>query len=941
MPFERIVLPNPTATIQVTYDPNLPPAKRAGVQSAVDIWATLVVSPVPIRITVNWLSNPDKPNNIASASSLGFENNFDNALRNIDYPIALANSLANRDLDPGSDDINITFNKDQEEDYDVVSTILHEIGHGLGLASSIKIDKSTGSPIQEDTSRIYSQFIRNGSGQFLADKNLFPGGSAALRAALTSDDLFFDFPAIRSVNNNNAAKIYAPAKWEQGSSIGHLDEATYNDTINALMTPNLDYNEIIRQPGPIIFRLLQAMGWRMNTEGWIYGTFNDETLRGTSNSQNIFGLEGDDTIYAGDSDDALYGCKGDDFLYGESGNDILDGGEGNDSLDGGIGNDSMFGGDGDDIYYVNTIQDLVSESSVSGNDTVYSSITYRLTDSVEDLLLTGGEAINGDGNRLNNRIFGNLNDNKLYGEGGDDKLYGKDGNDLIYGGNGNDWIEGNEGDDNLYGEDGSDTLIGGTGDDKYYISDLSDSLVEKPDEGTDTVYSSITYSLEDNLDNLTLTGAGVINGQGNSLTNIVIGNIANNSLYGEAGNDQLEGQAGDDILNGGSGVDQLYGGSGNDQYYIDNINDIAIEIDAQDGDQDIVYSSVSYTLSAYLENLTLIEIGLIDGTGNERNNVITGNTNSNILNGKAGNDIIYGNSGFDTLLGDEGDDLLIGGLDPDILNGGNGTDTASYLTALNDIIANLSNSTTNTGEAQGDTYISIENLIGSQFNDLLTGDNQTNHLWGLNGNDLLDGLQGADIMEGGLGNDTYNLDNPGDLLIEGLNQGIDTVNAFTSYTLAPNLDNLILIEGSSAINGNGNDLNNMIIGNSQTNTIDGGAGDDIIYSGLGRDILTGGLGNDIFVFKTIEETAHTITDFTIGSDRISLTELLKSKDVQYRGNNPIGDGIITTRQVNAGRTALIIDPDGPASKAFFPVPLIFLNNVSDTALLSNPNSFIF
>jgi Ca2+-binding RTX toxin-like protein len=195
-------------------------------------------------------------------------------------------------------------------------------------------------------------------------------------------------------------------------------------------------------------------------------------------------------------------------------------------------------------------------------------------------------------------------------------------------------------------------------------------------------------------------------------------------------------------------------------------------------------------------------------------------------------------------------------------------------------------------------------------------------------------------MEGGLGNDTYNLDNPGDLLIEGLNQGIDTVNTTISYTLAPNLDNLFLIEGSLAINGIGNDLNNMIIGNSQTNTIDGGAGDDIIYSGLGRDVLTGGLGNDVFVFKTIGETAHTILDFTIGSDRISLTELLKSKDVQYRGNNPIGEGIITTRQINAGLTSLIIDPDG-AGRAFFPVPLIFLNNVSATALLSNPNSFIF
>jgi Ca2+-binding RTX toxin-like protein len=658
-------------------------------------------------------------------------------------------------------------------------------------------------------------------------------------------------------------------------------------------------------------------------------TYNFESSTDAGlDKDNQFGANLEELILIFDSPINATGNAQDNYIVGNASQNQLDGRAGNDEIRGGGGDDILIGGTGADILIgedgIDTASYAKSDKSVAVNLTTGDN---RSGEAEGDILQS---VENLEGSENNDLLVGDAVNNELTGSGGDDNLSGKAGNDILRGG---------LGDDSLSGDDGSDTLIGGSGNDNYYINDPFDLLVENINDGTDTVYSSITYTLGDNLEDMTLTGNEAISGRGNSLANTIMGNLANNSLYGEDGNDKLEGQAGDDILDGGSGVDQLSGGIGNDQYYVDNIDDDVIELSEQYSDQDIVHSSVSYTLGRYLENLTLLDIASINGTGNNQNNVITGNNASNILNGKAGNDIIHGNGGFDTILGDEGNDILNGGLDPDILNGGNGTDTASYLTALSEIVANLSNSSANTGEAQGDTYISIENLTGSQFSDILTGDTQSNSLWGLDGNDILDGLQGADSMVGGLGNDTYSLENIGDITIEGLNEGIDTVNAFIDCTLAANLDNLILIEGSSAINGIGNDLNNMIIGNSQTNTINGGAGDDMIYGGLGRDILTGGLGNDRFMFKTIRETAHTITDFTIGNDQLVLTDLMR--DMGYRGSNAIGEGYISAIQSNAGLTTLQVDADGRTGTTYRLVPYAFLPNVSATALLSNPNSFIF
>jgi Ca2+-binding RTX toxin-like protein len=142
-----------------------------------------------------------------------------------------------------------------------------------------------------------------------------------------------------------------------------------------------------------------------------------------------------------------------------------------------------------------------------------------------------------------------------------------------------------------------------------------------------------------NLENLNLTGAAAINGVGNSLDNIITGNTANNILSGGDGND---------ILNGGAGVDLLIGGLGNDTYVVDNAGDAVIE--AISAGTDTVQSSVTYTLAANLENLTLTGAALINGTGNDLNNVISGNSANNIITGGLGSDTLTGGNGNDTFV---------------------------------------------------------------------------------------------------------------------------------------------------------------------------------------------------------------------------------------------------------------------------------------------------
>ncbi|MGO4706765.1 calcium-binding protein, partial [Microvirga sp. 2MCAF38] len=319
---------------------------------------------------------------------------------------------------------------------------------------------------------------------------------------------------------------------------------------------------------------------------------------------------GDDTAYGGDGSETLLGGDGNDSISGSGGDDILDGGEGADTLDGGTGADELRGGAGDDVYVVDESGDLVVESADEGIDTVRASLSYALTDHVENLALTGSANLNGTGNALNNVITGNSGDNILDGGAGADEMRGGAGNDI------------------------------------YIVDDAGDLVIENADEGVDTVRASVSYVLGANVENLVLRGTADLAGTGNAISNVIVGNSGNN------------------VLDGGEGADELRGGAGNDLYIVDHEGDRVIEY-AGEGD-DTVEASVSFVLAANIEKLVLTGSGDIDGTGNAMSNVIVGNDGNNVLDGGAGADELRGGAGNDTYIVDDAVDLVIENADEGI-----------------------------------------------------------------------------------------------------------------------------------------------------------------------------------------------------------------------------------------------------------------------------------
>jgi Ca2+-binding RTX toxin-like protein len=480
----------------------------------------------------------------------------------------------------------------------------------------------------------------------------------------------------------------------------------------------------------------------------IFGTEgNDDAVGGKSiigstENDTIFGLGGNDNIFGnGGTHDELFGGDGNDFmgvadggnhlLDGSNGDDQLFGANGKDTLDGGFDNDLMQGGDGNDIYKVDSSGDAVIEFANQGFDTVNSSVSFTLPDSVESLNLTGFGNIDGVGNSSFNIIKGNNGNNTIKGEGGDDLLTGGAGINTIDGGTGTNTVieEANanftltptslqfganvdtliniqnaqltggisdnkmdasafKGSVNLFGNDGNDQLIGGSGNDSLAGGNGSDRLTggagnDTLDGGNDTSFDSVIEAGNVNftLTNTSLTGNGtdtlrgieaaqLTGGSGNNTIDTTQFDLGGVTIFGGEGNDIIKTGKTNDTIRGEGGDDIMNAGAGIDTYFVDSTKDQVIE-DSPDGGKDFVISSVSFTLGANVENLTLggLNAGNIDGTGNKLDNTINGSGSDNTLQGK---------DGKDTLTGGLGNDILVGGTGTDVLSGNGGNDRFTF-----------------------------------------------------------------------------------------------------------------------------------------------------------------------------------------------------------------------------------------------------------------------
>jgi trimeric autotransporter adhesin len=444
------------------------------------------------------------------------------------------------------------------------------------------------------------------------------------------------------------------------------------------------------------------------------------------------------------------------------------------------------------------------------------------------------------------------------------------GADTVVGGTGDDILNGGNGDDAINGGDGSDTVVF-DGDIAGYTLSEANGLVSIEDDGTgdiDTVtnveffrFNGITYSLAQIIALIAATQGQTINGT--NANNTLNGTEGNDTINGFGGNDILNGLGGNDILNGGDGTDtlnggagndQMFGGAGNDTYSVDDAGDIVTENELEG--TDTVKASIStYTLTSFVERLTYTGTGSFEGTGNDLDNIITGGAQSDTLDGLAGNDTLNGGAGddflfggvgndrldggdgIDELYGEIGNDTLNGGAGDDYLEGGDGNDTLNGGLGADLLYGGAGVDRLDGGDGDDELYGEGDNdtLIGGAGNDILNGGD---------GNDSLTGGLGADTMSGGLGTDSYVVDDAGDIVIEGLNEGIDTVRvSLNAFTLGTNVDRAIFT-GVGDFVGVGNELANSITSGDGNDTLSGLDGNDHLISGAGNDVVNGGAGND-------------------------------------------------------------------------------------------------
>jgi len=559
----------------------------------------------------------------------------------------------------------------------------------------------------------------------------------------------------------------------------------------------------------------------------IIGTNHEDTITADGETNKIIGMEGDDTLSGSADNDVLYGGNEANDLT-SSGKDILNGGAGDDTLYGGDELDKLYGGDGKDT---------------------------------------------------------------LYGDAGSDTLEGEAGDDLIHGGADADTIKVGLGADTAYGEAGDDTFV-------FQRSDVDDDIIYGGDAGSDTGNDTVDYSksfngmvvtLGDNntqgtaisADQGTDTLYGIENVigsdtdvyadtiTGNNLVNTLSGKAGDDTLYGKAGedtlyggdnndelhggteNDSISGDAGDDKIYGDEGADTLTGGAGDDTFIATNLNDGIDSIVGNSGSDTVDYSVIVDTDADIIATLAQ-----------------TGDTTLDITGGD--NDVI---NGIENIIGGSGDDTFTGSALANILNGGIGTDEVRYdYDNSTGVSVDLQNDTATENGGVVDTLTSIENILGSQYDDtFITATNETNIIDGGTSDDKGDTV------------DYSSRNNAIDVALTGSTLATVTIAGDTNYDQIKNIENVTGSTTDDTITGDNfvNTLlgmagNDTLDGGGEADYISGGAGNDTIIGGTEADILFGNSGDDIF--QGVGFTGDTIdggdeVDTSRGSDTVDYSNL--------------------------------------------------------------------
>ncbi len=828
-------------------------------------------------------------------------------------------------------------------------TLIHELGHGLGLAHphdngggsglfpGVTSSSSTGDNglnqgiwtvmsynATQDPSSANSNFNANslwydGSGNAVGNYGYFAGPMAFDIAAI--QDLYGANNNYNTGSNNyvlpdtNAVGTYWTCIWDAGGNDSISYGGSRNVTIN-LTAATLD---------------------------------NSTTGGGVISSAD--GIHGGYTIAHGVVIENAYGGSGNDTLTGNSAANYLDGG---------AGADTMAGGAGADTYVVDNIGDVINEFGDGTIDqvNVYNLTSYTLGANLENLNFLGNPttARQGYGNSLNNLIQTYHGDDILNGGVGADTMQGYGGDDTYYVDNvgdvilesanqGNDWAyvyltsytlganvenlnyigtntsnfygTGNEldniiigwsGNDTLNGLAGADTMRGLSGNDIYFVDNVGDVVEENVGAGIDWVEVSLsTYTLGANVENLDYNGVSTSNfvGYGNELDNIIQGWNGNDTLDGRAGADTMRGYNGDDI------------------FFVDNAGDVVIEFSGEG--TDTIFARASYVLAAgqSVETLRASSVSstvAMDLTGNELDQTLVGNAGANRLDGGGGADRMTGYGGDDAYYVDNAGDLVF-----EASNGGNDTVFArtSYVLAA----------------GQSIEILRASSVAGTTAMDL-TGNEIAQSLHGNAGANRLDGGAGADAMWGYGGDDAYFVDNASDMVFETSGQGTDTVYARASYVLAAGQSVETLrassVSSTVAMNLTGNSLAQTLYGNAGANVLDGGGGGDTLKGYGGDDTYVINSSSDL-VFESSGQGSDTI------NSRVSYVlaagqsvETLKFTSASGTGNlNLTGNEVAQTLTGNNGNNILDGGGGGDTMRGYAGDDTYVINSASELVFESN------